>query len=1238
MALQMIMPSRKLITISILITIHCLSAYYLHATPHHPKMYRVIRVTKSTVSYGSINIQLQHDGIDSNGIGTRDIFQEISTDDGCPNIIHKAELFLRASFVQIASIILNHRVIHNHFQESMLLHLITECFVKTFAAADYTHWNVVEPSQWPYTQYGFFDATIGHSVLNKAIVLPMKTELSTFNYINATFTHYGESMLSSAFQSTYGGPYFTQVGNLLYSMAPGYYFSSSFDNAMNTVNVDTLEYNEDVGLYIDGSYSYICLTSAQDRYIIQTGGSSNNEFHIYDTFNYSARIDGPNMTYRHSHTCIVVQNHLFVIGGTTSSVQYINVSDVTAVGSQSWVTLGDLVGERENAVSILLDYDIVVVSGMNGTYPYHYITAVEIINTLTNSVSIGGYLPVGVRSAVGFAINRIVYLFGGSNSNSKLNGYQTVNTQPSPSPSKAPSLNGSTAPSKSTDHPSKTPSKSPSRTPTDSPSKVPSDHPSKTPSEWPSNVPSRSPSDAPTDATQSPSKSPSDHPSRAPSDHPTSPSQTPSEYPSRVPSDHPSNVPSKSPSKTPSDSPSDAPTESPSNSPSDTPSNAPTMSPSDSPTRSPSDLPTDSPTRHPTADDAFSKELVVTFSILGWAQMQIEDEGVFIVSMISIFRDAYVIVSGKFADLSIGEQLEYRFFDILIEKEQLNLENLTIPMSAKYQEDNVGDAIRFISRQNAFREEVEDQFTDTFKDEEGLPFNLSFNLLSVSVPETPDSVEVFDYVFPLLATFMTTSLLIALGAFVFNKKDTKIDDAAWTSLVMFGLQVFDLGSDVNLCVEIILQFESVFELSLLYISGYGSLLFVIVPYIANIILASKMKEIVAGNGAAVSYFEQRSALFVTLVIFSGGAYPVLALMSSRIFALEIFDCGLTRYELMRLSKLKIFGTVVLENLPQMCLQLMYISYSGTPSQNTILSSVASFLSILGACLSYCIQKQGGDCFVNQYDLQFRKTNHQSLTESEKNQILAKKECKKALRYSLSSALDVIETQMELGFVNMTQAGFVIHVVHYTSKQQLNNFNDAGSFYGDDDETDNQLYAHLVAVFTERLYSVKSEEVKDAFNAHFGFDKEFKVKYHKHFGYNALLYKSTANVLGETKNTEMELALSIATKDEAKESDVQHVQTLLHNLVTALANIQISDEDRDRLFAQFAEQNNKELIGDIIRTFKVKKSDDDIEIVFEDEDEDDVKAKEEVPVEVELADTITDGIVGELNELTITKQS
>ena len=84
-------------------------------------------------------------------------------------------------------------------------------------------------------------------------------------------------------------------------------------------------------------------------------------------------------------------------------------------------------------------------------------------------------------------------------------------------------------------------------------------------------------------------------------------------------------------------------------------------------------------------------------------------------------------------------------------------------------------------------------------------------------------------------------------------------------------------------------------------------------YVANLWIASRIKKIVGDNEAARTYFQARSFIFTFFVVCTGGAYPALALCSSNIFGLSVFNSGLTRFGLRKLTKIKVFNSVLLEN-------------------------------------------------------------------------------------------------------------------------------------------------------------------------------------------------------------------------------------------------------------------------------------------------------------------------------------
>jgi hypothetical protein len=109
-----------------------------------------------------------------------------------------------------------------------------------------------------------------------------------------------------------------------------------------------------------------------------------------------------------------------------------------------------------------------------------------------------------------------------------------------------------------------------------------------------------------------------------------------------------------------------------------------------------------------------------------------------------------------------------------------------------------------------------------------------------------------------------------------RKLPPRDDNAEWLALVRFSLQCWDLYSDINLAIEM-WAFKQ-FNFNMLVIS-ISATVFIVLPYILNLIIAARIRRYLASNILVLSWFKNHSSLFVSFVIFSGGCYPALALVS-----------------------------------------------------------------------------------------------------------------------------------------------------------------------------------------------------------------------------------------------------------------------------------------------------------------------------------------------------------------------
>ena len=147
-------------------------------------------------------------------------------------------------------------------------------------------------------------------------------------------------------------------------------------------------------------------------------------------------------------------------------------------------------------------------------------------------------------------------------------------------------------------------------------------------------------------------------------------------------------------------------------------------------------------------------------------------------------------------------------------------------------------------------------------------------------------------------------------------------------------------------------------------------------------------------------------------------------LSSRIFATNMLNSGITSFELRELSVIKVFGTDILENFPQLICQIMYIIIlGGIPTSNTILAFIASILSVISVIISYYLyHRHSDDRIVIQYDLEMivKHKNNTKLTKKEKKRIFLKKERKKSLKILLIPSLGITSSSLELGFITLNK--------------------------------------------------------------------------------------------------------------------------------------------------------------------------------------------------------------------------
>ena len=210
-------------------------------------------------------------------------------------------------------------------------------------------------------------------------------------------------------------------------------------------------------------------------------------------------------------------------------------------------------------------------------------------------------------------------------------------------------------------------------------------------------------------------------------------------------------------------------------------------------------------------------------------------------------------------------------------------------------------------------------------------------------------------------------------------------------------------------------------------------------------------------------------------MFCSGTFPVLKLVSSRIFGLSIFETGLLSSELRELSKIKIRCTIYFENIPQLIIQLIYLQLHG-PQIETILAMLASLLSVSATLIVYWGERDlTKEYAITKYFI--RLYTHGTVNKEVKLAMINNRKKRRGLTYKLAEVFGGAPKQIELGSIMLLHDGVAIHVQHLIFSKQLDEY-----------RRQRNQYNITVEVYMEHIFRKKIRKVLDAVWTHFRLDK------------------------------------------------------------------------------------------------------------------------------------------------------
>ena len=176
-------------------------------------------------------------------------------------------------------------------------------------------------------------------------------------------------------------------------------------------------------------------------------------------------------------------------------------------------------------------------------------------------------------------------------------------------------------------------------------------------------------------------------------------------------------------------------------------------------------------------------------------------------------------------------------------------------------------------------------------------------------------------------------------------------DRPLMKIMVYFLQILVLYSDTYLAYTIISPMLTISTLDFkpeLIAFGILPALFVFIPYLTNVYFAISLFWDTSINNLSRVYFRENMRFFCCLVLISGGCHAAILLVSSKMFGLDIFDCGLNKEELYRLAAKYHRYVVLSQNVPQMMIQLLTVLLLDYKDLVVLFTWFCSMLSLITA--------------------------------------------------------------------------------------------------------------------------------------------------------------------------------------------------------------------------------------------------------------------------------------------------
>eukprot|EP01083_Nonionella_stella_P261123 889472_1 len=210
----------------------------------------------------------------------------------------------------------------------------------------------------------------------------------------------------------------------------------------------------------------------------------------------------------------------------------------------------------------------------------------------------------------------------------------------------------------------------------------------------------------------------------------------------------------------------------------------------------------------------------------------------------------------------------------------------------------------------------------------------------------------------IFSVFISSFIVLLLCAWIDAKHipSRKNDYLRITFIVGILLQTMDMMSDCFFAMHVAIwrQIDPKYAYALVL-----SVIFILVPCVFTMVqlFNHSKKHWLNSTDHVRQWLSRRSNLLYFTSIITGSSFTAVSLCNSYMFQLDVFDMGLTRNDILAFMYKRVYSVVLLENLPQLFLQSLFLASLGRLDDWITLSSITfSLLSIIVSMLSMITQR------------------------------------------------------------------------------------------------------------------------------------------------------------------------------------------------------------------------------------------------------------------------------------------